>query len=51
MDAGKPNIGTRNKVIREFMDRYIQHESATAISILDLAAGSGEATEVHLESS
>jgi hypothetical protein len=28
------------------MDRFVQHEQPTEIKILDLAAGSGEATEV-----
>lgn len=28
------------------MDRFVQHEKPTEIKILDLAAGSGEATEV-----
>ena len=30
------------------MDRFVQHEKPSEIKILDLAAGSGEATEVSL---
>lgn len=37
----------REQVLNEFMDRYMEHEKPSGISILDLAAGSGEATEVR----
>jgi hypothetical protein len=41
-----PHFGGLKKVMNEFMDRYVTQEKPTTIRILDLAAGSGEATEV-----
>ncbi|KAK4053269.1 hypothetical protein OIO90_004043 [Microbotryomycetes sp. JL221] len=37
------------KVLNSFMDRFIQQERPIKVDVLDLAAGSGEATEVLLE--
>ncbi|GAA5997924.1 uncharacterized protein JCM10292_006910 [Rhodotorula paludigena] len=36
------------KVLASFMDRYVAHEKPKRIRVLDLAAGSGEATEALL---
>ncbi|ORY92923.1 hypothetical protein BCR35DRAFT_349223 [Leucosporidium creatinivorum] len=43
-----PHFGGLKKVLNEFMDRYVTQEKPTTIRILDLAAGSGEATEAFL---
>ncbi|KAK4703780.1 hypothetical protein P7C70_g2435, partial [Phenoliferia sp. Uapishka_3] len=39
----------RNHVLSEFMDRYVDHEPLKILRVLDLAAGSGEATEALLD--
>lgn len=41
-----PHFPGLKKVLNAFMDRYVEQEKPTTIKVLDLAAGSGEATEV-----
>ncbi|KAM0787798.1 hypothetical protein ACM66B_003852 [Microbotryomycetes sp. NB124-2] len=43
-----PHYPGLKKVLTTFMDRYMEHEKSTSVSVLDLAAGSGEATEILL---
>ncbi|KAK4046208.1 hypothetical protein OIV83_006240 [Microbotryomycetes sp. JL201] len=43
-----PHYHGLKKVLNTFMDRYMEKEKPTRLSVLDLAAGSGEATEVLL---
>lgn len=41
-----PHYPGLKRVLAALMDRFVHHEKPTEIKILDLAAGSGEATEV-----
>ncbi|SCZ99529.1 BZ3500_MvSof-1268-A1-R1_Chr3-1g06068 [Microbotryum saponariae] len=43
-----PHFLGLKKVLNEFMDRYMEHERPSSLDIVDLAAGSGEATEALL---
>ncbi|KAM0752212.1 hypothetical protein T439DRAFT_324280 [Meredithblackwellia eburnea MCA 4105] len=43
-----PHFGGLKKVLGEFMDRFVEQEKPSIIRVLDLAAGSGEATEIIL---
>ncbi|SCV71193.1 BQ2448_2781 [Microbotryum intermedium] len=43
-----PHFLGLKKVLSKFMDRYMEHERPHCLNIVDLAAGSGEATEALL---
>ena len=42
-----PHYLALKKCLSQFMDTYSEKEKPTSIKVLDLAAGSGEATEVR----
>lgn len=43
-----PHFPGLKKVLAQFLDRYAAQEKPKSIYVLDLAAGSGEATEVRV---